>query len=140
MAQGFLQGAEGRWSWRMLKEPYRIIRWKPRLEQVHGQLYTCARPGRSKGLKAKRIPDEWVDAWVKGLPGSKGVIIVSLLGQKPGGKSEFSFYSFRGNGRERRRGRAVPPSKSGLIQDTEKDGTAYLSTGRPTQKIFHQTH
>ena len=78
----------------MLKEPYRLIRWKPK-GPLAGQFFTCARPGRSKDAQAK-IRDEVVDSWVKGLPVSQKVTIVSLLGRKPNGKSEFSFYSFRG--------------------------------------------
>jgi hypothetical protein len=79
----------------MLKEPYRLIRWKSDRSPFTGKLFTCARPGRSKGAK-KKIADEWVDTWVKGLPGLERIIIISLLGRKPNGKSEFSFYSFRG--------------------------------------------
>ncbi len=57
------------------------------------QLYTCARPGRSKG-KDQTIENKTVDEWVRGLPGGSNTVIVSLLGRKngPGEKSEFSFY------------------------------------------------
>jgi hypothetical protein len=79
----------------MLEEPYRLTRWKSDRSLFTGQLFTCARPGRSKVAKRK-LADERVDTWVRGLPGSEGVIISSLLGHKPDGKSEFSFYSFRG--------------------------------------------
>ena len=81
----------------MIEEPYRLIRWKPKGPQLAGQFFTCARPGRSKDAKAK-IPDQLVDLWVKGLPASQPVFIVSLLGRKPepDNRSEFSFYSFRG--------------------------------------------
>jgi hypothetical protein len=37
-----------------------------------------------------------VRKWADGLPNSGGVVIVSLLGRKPDGVSEFSFYSFYG--------------------------------------------
>jgi hypothetical protein len=49
------------------------------------------------GAKIAKISDEVVDVWLKGLPSSAGeTIIVSLLGRKPTGLSEFSYYSFRG--------------------------------------------
>ena len=40
--------------------------------------------------------DSIVDKWVKGLPGGAKTTVVSLLGRKPGGLSEFSFYSSSG--------------------------------------------
>jgi hypothetical protein len=49
------------------------------------------------GAKVAKISDEVVDVWLNGLPSSTGeTIIVSLLGGKPRGPSEFSYYSFRG--------------------------------------------
>ena len=45
--------------------------------------------------KAGKVPDTIVDLWVRNLPGPK-TAIVSLLGAKPDGTSEFSFYSFCG--------------------------------------------
>lgn len=59
--------------------------------------FTCARPGRT-GDPASRhapVPDDLVHRWVLGLP-SPHAAIVSLLGRKPDGLSEFSFYSFYG--------------------------------------------
>jgi len=58
---------------------------------------TCARPGRrgDPATKHRPVPDELVHRWVLGLPGPK-TAIVSLLGRKPDGLSEFSFYSFYG--------------------------------------------
>jgi hypothetical protein len=76
-------------------EPFRLFRWKPKQGNVDGQLYTCARPGRSHGRDIKQIPDIWVDAWVHGMPTCEKLFIVSLLGSKDDGMSEFSFYSFR---------------------------------------------
>lgn len=49
--------------------------------------------GRSLGSQAA-VADRLVVDWANGLPGSDEIYIVSLLGEKPGGKSEFSFYSF----------------------------------------------
>jgi hypothetical protein len=57
--------------------------------------FTCARPGRSKGNQGA-VPDPLVDKWVHGLPGGTATSVVSLLGRKPDGVSEFSFYSFCG--------------------------------------------
>jgi hypothetical protein len=80
-----------------LNEPYRLTRHTPRSSLTAGSLYTCARPGRSLGSKLARISDEVVAAWIAGIPTSnEKAIIVSLLGRKPTGLSEFSYYSFRG--------------------------------------------
>jgi len=59
--------------------------------------FTCARPGRrgDTATKYRPVPDELVHRWVLGLPGPK-TAIVSLMGRKPDGLSEFSFYSFYG--------------------------------------------
>jgi len=59
--------------------------------------FTCARPGRTghPASKHAQVPDDLVHRWVLGLPGPK-TAIVSLLGRKPDGLSEFSFYSFYG--------------------------------------------
>lgn len=45
--------------------------------------------------KNAHVTDNVVHRWVLGLPGPK-TAIVSLLGRKPDGLSEFSFYSFTG--------------------------------------------
>ena len=61
-----------------------------------GTLFTCARPGRSLGSKQTRINDKVVNSWIAGLPNSADeIMIISLLGRKPDGLSEFSYYSFR---------------------------------------------
>jgi hypothetical protein len=80
-----------------MNEPYRLTRWAPRTDRIAGQLFTCGRPGRSMGPKKAKISDECVLAWIAGLPTStEETTIVSLLGRKPDGLSEFSYYSFRG--------------------------------------------
>ena len=66
----------------------------------HSWFYTCARPGRSLS-KTAAVPDEVVSFWISELVRQlqrTDVVIVSLLGHKPGPKkrSEFSFYSFCG--------------------------------------------
>ena len=74
-------------------KPYILRRW--RLDDNH--FYTCARPGRTGDPKTKAVgvPDDIVHRWVLGLPGPQ-TVIVSLLGCKPNGQSEFGFYSFHG--------------------------------------------
>jgi hypothetical protein len=74
-------------------EPYKLKRWQLPAMPPTVKFYTCARPGRSKGSQAK-VPDNLVHEWVNGLPGHDNIIVVSLLGQKRGGKNEWSFYSF----------------------------------------------
>src|SRR5450759_4717724 len=80
-----------------MSEPYRLTRWVSKTQQITGRLFTCARPGRSMGRKQANISDECVLAWAAGLPTSaEETIIISLLGKKANGLSEFSYYSFRG--------------------------------------------
>jgi hypothetical protein len=76
-------------------EPYKLRRWRRQSSSDQIAFFTCARPGRSKG-HAGAVPDNLVDKWIRGLPGIRPVAIVSLLGRKPDGLSEFSFYSFAG--------------------------------------------
>ena len=76
-------------------EPYRLRRWNKRSSTDRLAFYTCARPGRSKGA-SDEVTDEMVYKWLQGLPRGEKVAIVSLLGRKPDGMSEFSFYSFCG--------------------------------------------
>lgn len=88
----------------MLEEPYRLKEFVSRAKPFAGRLFTCARPGRSKGSTKKSIGDEVVRAWIGGLPNCRPLHIVSLLGRKPppSGLSEYSYYSFRG-GHENRK-------------------------------------
>ena len=74
-------------------EPWRLKRWILSSSSVGAGFYTCARPGRSKGPNGK-VPDKLLHDWVSGLPAESNVVVISLLGQKPDGTSEFSFYSF----------------------------------------------
>jgi hypothetical protein len=83
------------WAMELMDEPFRLKRWRIEGRGSSGQLSTCARPGRSKGTKQNSILDMVVSEWVRGLPGPE-TKIVSLLGRKPSGKSEFAFYSFFG--------------------------------------------
>jgi hypothetical protein len=63
-----------------------------------GRLFTCARPGRSQGKFVIRVPDRDVDEWLRGIEKKVGprFVVLSLLGTKQDGTSEYSFYSFRG--------------------------------------------
>ena len=72
-------------------EPYRKKRWGYSGTQL--DLYSCARPGRSKGPDGV-VADSIVLDWLEGLPKGEKTTIISLLGTKPDGKSEYSFYSF----------------------------------------------
>ena len=78
-------------------KPYMRRRWRMGERPNCRHLFTCARPGRT-GTPASRhapVSDDMVHRWVLGLPGPK-TALVSLLGRKPDGLSEFSFYSFYG--------------------------------------------
>ena len=72
-------------------EPYRLREWRVPV----GRLFTCGRPGRSKWKDASRVPEKALRDWVQNLPEEK-LVVVSLLGRKPDGTSEYSFYPFRG--------------------------------------------
>ncbi len=78
------------------REPCGLTQWILGNEEPSRQLFTCARPGRSLGRKRKTIDDADVIDWLNGLPARETVtVIVSLLGYKPNGQSEFSYYSFK---------------------------------------------
>jgi hypothetical protein len=102
-----------------------------RAGHLGGRLYTCGRPGRSKG-KDKPVPDALVHAWLAGLPAGDGLVLVSLLGRKdgPSGVSEFSLYSFYG-GIDRRDERGKKPSFREWLDRTKR--------GRTIQLVEHPT-
>lgn len=80
-----------------MDEPFRLTRCASATNQINGQLFTCSKPGRSMGPSTTEISDECVREWIAGLPTSmEEIIIISLLGRKPTGLSEFSYYSSRG--------------------------------------------
>jgi hypothetical protein len=59
-------------------------------------MYTCGRPGRAiRGRSREPIGDDIIDEWVDGLPAGEVLHIVSLLGKKRDGFSEFDYYPFR---------------------------------------------
>lgn len=80
-----------------LKEPMNLREWKPRTAAPRkGRLFTCGRPGRATFGRDKRpVDDDTIDLWVKGLPQVEVLHIVSLLGEKTTGFSEFGYYPFR---------------------------------------------
>jgi hypothetical protein len=81
----------------ILKEPCRLTEYITTGHGIDGRLFTCGRPGRSMGAKVAKISHDVVNVWLNGLPSSTGeTVIVSLLGRKPRGPSEFTYYSFRG--------------------------------------------
>jgi hypothetical protein len=78
-------------------KPYMLRRWRTGDPPNCHYFFTCARPGR-RGYSVSRhgtVSDDLVRRWVLGLPGPR-TSIVSLLGCKLDGLSEFSFYSFYG--------------------------------------------
>ena len=76
------------------QKPYRLRRWKMDTPTGPAYFFTCGRPGREKS-KNLPVSDDIVHRWILGLPGPN-TVIVSLLGRKPDGTSEYSFYSFCG--------------------------------------------
>lgn len=89
----------------MPPEPHHPRKWRV----PKGTLITCGRPGRSLGPDEPKVEKTVILKWVKGLKLPAGSVIVSLLGRKPDGMSEYSFYPFRGG--------FDPPSKEPLFQD-----------------------
>lgn len=87
----------------MGREPYRLQRWISSSKLEAGQLFSCGRPGRSISA-TEHVSEDLIDEWAGGLP--KGpLVIVSMLGSKPTGDSEFKFYPFRGSGEASQGGR-----------------------------------
>jgi len=77
-------------------EPVNLREWRAPTTARGGRLFTCGRPGRGTfGRKKRLIDDDTIDLWVKGLPKADTLDIVSLLGKKPNGFSEFGYYPFR---------------------------------------------
>ena len=80
-------------------EPINLREWRPPASaQFAGRLFTCGRPGRGTvgyGRARKPVDDGTIDRWVAGLPKAEVLHIVSLLGRKKNGVSEFDYYPFR---------------------------------------------
>ena len=78
-----------------VQEP-NLIEWKK--AGSHGRLFTCCRPGRyTDGFckERKEVPEEVIRRWAERMPKATAVYLVSLLGKKKDGYSEFSYYPFR---------------------------------------------
>jgi hypothetical protein len=77
-------------------EPINLREWRASDNSDRsGRLFTCGRPGRATYKTARiRIPDDVIDRWANALPAAEVVHIVSLLGWKRGGISEFDYYPF----------------------------------------------
>lgn len=80
-----------------MKEPINLREWRPvTTVPKRGCLLTCGRPGRGTfGRQKKLVADDIIDLWVQGLPKAEELHIVSLLGQKTTGFSEFGYYPFQ---------------------------------------------
>lgn len=78
-------------------EPGNLAEWaRSKDPAAAGSLYTCARPGRvTYDRKRVLIDDDTIDRWTHGLPDPRPLHIVSLLGSKRDGFSEFGYYPFR---------------------------------------------
>jgi hypothetical protein len=76
-------------------EPCNLREWSVK----RGRLLTCGRPGRgyyaAGNLPHDGVPDHILKEWVEGLCVAERVHIVSLLGKKKNGTSEFKYYPFR---------------------------------------------
>ncbi len=81
----------------VVNEPINLREWKsPAGSEHRGKLFTCGRPGRATYGRAKvTVTEDIIDLWANGLPKADVLHIVSVLGQKTTGLSEFSYYPFR---------------------------------------------
>jgi hypothetical protein len=78
-------------------KPHKLRKWRLGATSTPLWFFTCARAGRTGDPVSKTSPvsDVLVHRWVLGLLElGPRIAIVSLLGQKPDGTSEVSFYSF----------------------------------------------
>jgi len=74
------------------KEPLNLKEWPA----LAGQLYSCARPGRgTHGKKRTPVDTSVLRRWLKNLPAVGALHMISLLGRKADGMSEFVYYPFR---------------------------------------------
>ena len=80
-----------------LNEPMNLSEWRPLKPFLRGaRLFTCGRPGRATyGKRRELIDKDTIDNWVQGLPKAEILHIISLLGKKKDGYSEFEYYPFR---------------------------------------------
>jgi hypothetical protein len=82
-----------------MTEPINLREWnQPSPTSGHGRLFTAGRPGRGTpgyGRVRRLVDDAIIDSWVAGLTPAEMLQIVSLLGRKTNGFSEFVYYPFR---------------------------------------------
>jgi hypothetical protein len=80
-----------------IAEPINLREWvAPYGSRPVGRLFTCGRPGRATlGLAYVAVSVDIMDLWVSGLPRAEVLHIVSLLGWRKKGNSEFGYYPFR---------------------------------------------
>jgi hypothetical protein len=78
-------------------EPKNLREWRPRSPRnSDARLFTCGRPGRAVFDRDRvAVPEDVIDAWFNGLPQAGELHLISLLGRKRDGYSEFSYYPFR---------------------------------------------
>lgn len=78
-------------------EPINLAEWSvPARVSAVARLFTCGRPGRARfGRSRVPISEDVIHAWIAGLPRTTELHIVSLLGRKRDGCSEFWYYPFR---------------------------------------------
>jgi hypothetical protein len=81
----------------IVTEPINLREWKASAgSERSGRLFTCGRRGRATHGRGKvTVADGTIDLWVNGLPDADVLHVVSLLGQKTTGLSEFSYCPFR---------------------------------------------
>ena len=104
------------------------------------QLYTCARPGRSKG-KDQVIEDQTVHEWARDLPGGTNTVIVSLLGVKTVLAARASFHSTPPSlaiGISRKNGAGRCRFSSGSTGTTKTVAFESLSTRRTMASAFRR--
>lgn len=87
----------------MTPEPrtaYKLRCWRLDVDGTPARFWTCARPGRTADPKSRSrsVSDYDVSCWLLGVralgEAARPTTLISLLGEKEGGRSEFSFYSF----------------------------------------------
>jgi hypothetical protein len=70
------------------KEPLNLKEWPAPV----GRLYSCARPGRgTNGRKRTSVETAVLRRWLRNLPAAGPLHIISLLGCKADGMSEFVY-------------------------------------------------
>ena len=117
-----------------MRKPYKLRRWRLGLGPGATYFFTCARPGRELGKHVSTVHDAVVDTWARGLPQPR-TAIVSLLGRKPDGLSEYSFYSFCGGSDGPTERRARPTLQEWL--DRRHGDLQIIVREHPTRDFFN---